>query len=96
MLNSNTPSTCPRNMANFDPLTAEIGSGVYGTPARFNGFCVSAALLHGTLVIMAALCNTAGHYIFILFFLSSLFLFSSRNLSGRRVDVYDTCTHGVP
>jgi len=32
-------------------LTAEIGSGVWGTPANFNGFCVLAALLHSTLVV---------------------------------------------
>ena len=25
-------------MANFDPLAAEIDSGVWGTPATFNGF----------------------------------------------------------
>ena len=37
-------------MANFGPLTAEIGSGVLGTPANFNGFLVLAALLHDTLV----------------------------------------------
>ena len=37
-LNSNTCSTCPHNMANFDPLTAEIASGVCGTAANFNGF----------------------------------------------------------
>ena len=36
--------TCPHNMANFGPLTAEIGSGVWGTPANFNGFRVLAAL----------------------------------------------------
>jgi len=33
-------------MANFGPLTAEIGSVVWGTPANFNGFrdaCVTAA-----------------------------------------------------
>jgi len=35
-------------MVNFGPLTAEIGSGVWGTPANFNGFRVLAALLHGT------------------------------------------------
>jgi len=29
-------------MANFGPLTAEIGSGVWGTPANFNGFRVTA------------------------------------------------------
>jgi len=30
---------------------AEIGSGVWGTPANFNGFRVLAALLHGTPVV---------------------------------------------
>ena len=35
---TNTSSTCPDNMVNFDPLTAEIGSGVWGTPANFNVF----------------------------------------------------------
>jgi len=46
---------------------------------------------------MAALWNRAGHYIFILsFVLSSFFLlFSSPNLSHRRLDVYHTSTHGV-
>jgi len=39
------------NMVNFGPLTAEIRSGVSGTPANFNGFRVLAALLHGTLVV---------------------------------------------
>jgi len=39
----------------------------------------------------------AAHYIFALWFLasSSIFLFSSPNLSGRRVDVYHTSMHGV-
>jgi len=42
---------------------------------------------------MAALRSRCGHYIFPygFFFLS----FSSRNLSGRRLDVYRTSTHGV-
>ena len=49
---------------------------------------------------MAALCNRAGHYIFALWFLSSIFylsifFFSSPNLSGRRLDVYHTLTHGM-
>jgi len=46
-------------------------------------------------VIMAALCNRAGHYIFALWFLSSIYLsfFSSPNLSGCRLDVYHTLTH---
>jgi len=50
-------------------------------------------------LVMAALWNRAGHYIFALRFLSSIYLllsfFSSRNLSGRRLDVYHTSTHGV-
>jgi len=40
LLSSNNSSTCPDNMVNFGPLTAEIGSGVWGTPTNFNGFCV--------------------------------------------------------
>jgi len=32
-------------MVNFGPLTAEIGSLVWGTPANFNGFRVLASLL---------------------------------------------------
>ena len=44
---------------------------------------------------MAALQNRAGHYIFDLWFLSSFFFYSSPNLSGRRLDVYDTSTQGV-
>jgi len=51
LLNSNTCSTCLHNMANFGPLTAEIGSGVWDTPANFNGFRIFAALVHGTLVV---------------------------------------------
>jgi len=38
-------------MVNFDSPTPEIGSGVWGTPANFNGFRVLAALLHGTVVV---------------------------------------------
>jgi len=48
-------------------------------------------------IFMAALCNR-GHYIFALWFLSIYRLssfFSSPNLSGRRLDVYHTLTHGV-
>jgi len=51
LLNCNTFSTCPDNMVNFGPLTAEICWQVWGTPANFNGFLVLAALLHGTLVV---------------------------------------------
>ena len=53
-------------------------------------------------LIMAALHSRCGHYIFILWFLLSFFLscylFSSPNLSRRRLDVYRTwswtSTHG--
>jgi len=51
LLSSNTSSTCPYNMVNFSPLAAEIVSLVWGTPGNFNGFCVLAALLHGTAVV---------------------------------------------
>jgi len=47
LLSSHTSSTCPHNMANFGPLTAEIGWPVWGTPANFNWFRVLAVLLHG-------------------------------------------------
>jgi len=38
-----------------------------------------------------------SHYIFALWFLllSIFFFLSSPNLSGRRVDVYHTSTHGI-
>ena len=48
-------------------------------------------------LFMAALCNRAGHYIFCPV-VSSIFLsllFSPPSLSGRRLDVYYTSTHGV-
>jgi len=47
-----------------------------------------------TAFIMVAVWNRADHYIFILWFFLSFF-FSSPNLSGRRLDVYSTSTHGV-
>ena len=48
LLSSNISSRCPHNMVNFGPLAAEIDPIVWGIPANFNGFCVLAALLHGT------------------------------------------------
>jgi len=48
---------------------------------------------------MIALCNSADHYIFALWFLSFFFFclsfFSSLNLSGCRLDVYHTSAPGV-
>jgi len=40
-----------RNMVNLGPPAAEIGPVVWGSPGNFNGFCVLAALLHGTVVV---------------------------------------------
>jgi len=38
LLNSNIFSICPHNMANFGPLMAEIGLGVWGTQQISTGF----------------------------------------------------------
>ena len=38
LLSASTYSTCPHNMVNFGPLTAEINSGVWSTPAISSGF----------------------------------------------------------
>jgi len=48
LLNGNISSTCymsSQYMANFGPLTAEIGPGVWGIPANFNRFHVLPSLL---------------------------------------------------
>ena len=47
-------TTRPHNIVNFGALTDEICSGVWGTPANFNGFLVLAALLRGTLLYWAS------------------------------------------
>jgi len=47
LLSSNISSTCPHNTVNFGPLAAEIISLVWGTPGKFNGFHILAALLYG-------------------------------------------------
>jgi len=51
LLNSNISFTCPHNMVNFCPLTAEIDWQVWGTRSYFNGYHVLAVLLHGTLLV---------------------------------------------
>ena len=50
-----------------------------------------------SVLFMVALWNRADHYIFALWFLLSIFFFSSPNLSSRsrRLDVCHTPTHGV-
>ena len=51
LLSGNISPTCPYNMGNFGPLSAENVSLVWGTPANFNWFRVLAALLYGTLLV---------------------------------------------
>jgi len=46
LLNTSISPTCPHNMVNVVPLTAEMSSGVWRSPANFSGFCVFASLLH--------------------------------------------------
>jgi len=46
-------------------------------------------------LFMVALCNRADHTYFHPVVCSSFFFFSSPNLSGRRLDVCHTSTHGV-
>jgi len=59
---SNMSSRCPRNMVNFGPA-AEIGSGVWGTPANFNGFRVLAASLHGSQVVSVSQTEIPRRYL---------------------------------
>ena len=55
------------------------------------------SLLQGAGIFMAALCNRGPLYFcpVVSFFLSIFFFYSSPNLSGHRLDVYHTSTHGV-
>ena len=87
----------------------EVGNTSYGVVRENLGRCTSwpvttlpisvlaevCAVASAFLFIMVALCNRADHYIFVLWFLSSIFFYSSPNLSGPRLDVYHTSTHGV-
>ena len=41
-------------MVNFGILAAEMVSGVWGTPATFNGFRVLAALLHDSQLVIVS------------------------------------------
>jgi len=46
-----SPPHVLKNMVNFGPLVADICWRVWATPAKFDGFRILAALLHGTLVV---------------------------------------------
>jgi len=50
-------------------------------------------MLIANILVMVALCTLYFHPVISFFFLS--FFFSAPNLSGRRLDVYHTSTHGV-
>ena len=72
---------------------------VYGNSTG-SGFEVKVGMHQGSalspLLFMVTLCNRADHYIFAMWFLSIFLLFfSSPNLSGRRLDVCHSSTHGV-
>jgi len=67
--------------------------------ARKN-FYLAALYASEVYIIMAARWNRTGHYIFAPVVSSSIFLsiflsFSPPNLSRRRLDIYQTSTHGV-
>jgi len=51
LLSSNISPTCHQSMVKFGPLAAVIVTLVWHTLPNFNGFCVLAALLHGTVVV---------------------------------------------
>ena len=44
-------------MVSFGPLTAEIGSGVWGTPTSFNGFYVLACVTARHLFLASSVCG---------------------------------------
>jgi len=108
LLSSSISSTCPHSMVNFSPLPTEIISLAWGTSANLNGFapwqryCIVVGVSQTfTALIRGRHLYSAGRpsrwtlaHISSSFFLS-FFLFSSPNLSGRRLDVYHTSTHGV-
>ena len=106
---SNMSSRCPHNMTNIGPLTAEIDWRVWGTPSYFSRYCVLAALLHGSQFMGISQTlrhwtegttyvwqgdHHVGHWPTFLVLLS-FYLFSSPNVSRRRLDVCHTSTHDV-
>jgi len=111
LVSSNISYTCAHNIVNFGPLAAEIVSGVWGTPATFNGFHVLAASERYCTACSSgrqpnfAVLNRGCHLcsagrpsrwaLAHILVLSSSFFISSPNLSGRRLDVYHTSTRGV-
>jgi len=79
------------SMADIQSPTAEIRRGIKKEERN-------SMKIYMVSLFMVALWNRADHYIFMLFLLlllSYFFFISSPNLSGQRLDVYHTSTHGV-
>jgi len=83
----------PQNSAHIMYLTTRYAVHLWSPYVIEQTICIFILSFVLSFFLMAALCNRADHYISILF-LSSFFI-SSPNLSGRRLDVYHTSTHGV-
>jgi len=88
-----------RALPMFGRATITLGIGPHSSCPYFYGYFVQARrsiyCLHCSVsyfLIMAALRSRCGHCIFVLFL---LLFYSSPNLSGRRLDVYHTSTHGA-
>ena len=91
MATNNAPGSRPTSFTNLSHH--RLRSGRRTDSSDF----ISGPFLLSISVVMVALWNRADHNIFMLWFvLSSFFLlFSSPNLSRRRLDVCHTSTHGV-
>ena len=94
-LNFEVEDSCSRAEDPSNPASFEALSRLYRRQMRQPTTSLQNELLR--LLVMVALCDRADHYIFALWFLLLLLLliFSSPNLSRRRLDVCHTCTHDV-
>ena len=86
--------------SNFCNILMVLERPSRGPTARKRAVCKAPSPQVEAALVMAALCNRAGHYAFVMWFLLLSFylsscLFSSPNLSRRRLDVCHTFTHGV-
>ena len=94
------PSSLGADSTDFitGPLLLSISFFMAALRSRCGHYIFALWFLLSSSFFMVALWNSADHYIFMLWFvLSSSFflLFSSPNLSRRRLDVCHTSTHGV-
>ena len=87
----------PRIVSYHPSISAELSELVCGEHLCGLSFHFICGGVWHCRIFMAALWNRADHYIFVLWFLSSIYLifFPRLNLSRRRLDVYHTSTHGV-